>query len=114
MRKSGEFQQPRNDQGHDSPNQETFSLRIGINTGPVVAGVIGKTKFSYDIWGETVNTAWQMESYGAPGHIQVNETTYALLRDKYIFEERGEFYVRDKGELKTYFLKERKSATRSD
>lgn len=94
---------------HDSPNQETFSLRIGINTGPVVAGVIGKTKFSYDIWGETVNTAWQMESYGAPGHIQVNETTYALLRNNYIFEERGEFYVRDKGELKTYFLKERKS-----
>ena len=93
---------------HDAVNQETFSLRIGINTGPVVAGVIGQTKFSYDIWGETVNTAWHMETYGAPGHIQVNETTYAKLRDKYLFEERGEFYVKDKGELKTHFLKSRK------
>jgi adenylate cyclase len=83
-------------------------LRIGINTGPVVAGVIGKTKFSYDVWGETVNTAWHMEIYGAPGSIQLNATTHALLRDRYIFEERGEFYVKDKGELKTYFLKGRK------
>ena len=90
---------------HDASNGETFSLRIGINTGPVVAGVIGQTKFSYDVWGETVNTAWHMETYGAPGHIQVNETTYASLRDKYLFEDRGEFYVKDKGELKTYFLK---------
>jgi adenylate cyclase len=93
---------------HDAPNEETFSLRIGINTGPVVAGVIGQTKFSYDVWGETVNTAWHMETYGAPGHIQVNETTYARLRDKYLFEDRGEFYVKDKGELKTYFLRGRK------
>jgi adenylate cyclase len=93
---------------HDAPNGETFSLRIGINTGPVVAGVIGKTKFSYDVWGETVNTAWHMEIYGAPGSIQLNETTHALLHDRYLFEERGEFYVKDKGELKTYFLKERK------
>lgn len=95
---------------HDAPNEETFSLRIGINTGPVVAGVIGQTKFTYDVWGETVNTAWHMETYGAPGHIQVNETTYARLRDKYLFEDRGEFYVKDKGELKTYFLKGRKPA----
>lgn len=93
---------------HEAPNEETFSLRIGINTGPVVAGVIGQTKFSYDVWGETVNTAWHMETYGAPGHIQVNETTYARLCDKYLFEDRGEFYVKDKGELKTYFLKGRK------
>jgi adenylate cyclase len=93
---------------HDAPNEETFSLRIGINTGPVVAGVIGRTKFTYDVWGETVNTAWHMETYGAPGFIQVNETTYARLRDKYLFEDRGEFYVKDKGGLKTYFLKARK------
>ena len=96
---------------HDAANGETFSLRIGINTGPVVAGVIGKTKFSYDVWGETVNTAWHMETYGAPSHIQVNETTYARLRDKYLFENRGEFYVKDRGELKTYFLKGRKPMT---
>jgi adenylate cyclase len=94
---------------HDAPAGETFSLRIGINSGPVVAGVIGRTKFSYDVWGETVNTAWHMETYGAPGYIQVNETTHASLRDKYLFEARGEFYVKDKGELKTYFLKGRKA-----
>jgi adenylate cyclase len=93
---------------HDAPNGETLSLRIGINTGPVVAGVIGKTKYSYDVWGETVNTAWQMEIYGAPGSIQVNETTHGLLHDRYFFEERGDFYVKDQGELKTYFLTGRK------
>jgi adenylate cyclase len=93
---------------HEAPNGETYSLRIGIDTGLVVAGVIGKTKFSYDVWGETVNTAWHMEIYGAPGSIQVNENTHALLRGQYLFEERGEFYVKDRGALKTYFLKGRK------
>jgi len=93
---------------HEAPHGETFSLRIGIDSGLVVAGVIGKTKFSYDVWGETVNTAWHMEIYGAPGHIQVNENTHALLLGQYVFEERGEFYVKDKGALKTYFLKGRK------
>jgi len=93
---------------HEAPNGETFSLRIGLNTGPVVAGVIGTSKFSYDLWGEAVNTAWQMEACGTPGCIQVNQTTYAKLRDKYIFEDRGEFYVKGKGEVKTYFLKGRR------
>jgi len=93
---------------HQTPEGETLSLRIGIDSGLVVAGVIGKTKFSYDVWGETVNTAWHMEIYGAPGCIQVNETTHAMLFKGYLFEERGEFYVKDKGELKTYFLKGRK------
>ena len=93
---------------HQTPEGETLSLRIGIDSGLVVAGVIGKTKFSYDVWGETVNTAWHMEIYGAPGCIQVNETTHARLLNGYVFEERGEFYVKDKGELKTYFLKGRK------
>lgn len=95
---------------HNAPGGETFSLRIGINTGPVVAGVIGKTRFSYDVWGETVATAWHMETYGAPGCIQVNESTHARLRDKYIFEDRGEFFVKDKADLRTFFLKSRKSA----
>ena len=99
---------------HHAPNDETFSLRSGINTGPVVAGVIGQNKFSYDVWGETVNTAWRMETCGAPGHIQVNETTYARLCDKYQFEDRGEFHVKDKGELKTYFLKGRKPIRSSE
>jgi class 3 adenylate cyclase len=92
---------------HDAPNGETFSLRIGINTGPVVAGVIGRSKFTYDVWGETVNTARHMETYGAAGYIQVNETTYLKLRDKYAFEDRGEFSIKE-GALKTYFLKGRK------
>jgi adenylate cyclase len=92
---------------HEAPNGETFSLRIGIDSGFVVAGVIGKTKFSYDVWGETVNTAWHMEIYGAPGHIQVNENTHKRLCDRYLFEERGDFYVKDRGQLKTYFLKGR-------
>ena len=96
---------------HDAPNGETFSLRIGINTGPVVAGVIGKTKFTYDLWGDTVNTAWHMETYGAPGYIQVNETTYHKLRDTYDFEDRGEFSIKNEASLKTYFLKGRKSPT---
>jgi adenylate cyclase len=93
---------------HDAPNGETFSLRIGINTGPVIAGVIGKTKFAYDVWGETVNTAWQMEMYGSPGHIQVNQSAYAKLRNKYDFEDRGEFSIKNNASLKTYFLKGRK------
>jgi adenylate cyclase len=98
---------------YDAPNKETFSLRIGINSGPVIAGVIGKTKFSYDVWGDTVNTAWHMQTYGAPGHIQVNETTYARLHAKYSFEDRGEFYIKDHGELKTFFLKARKTTLSS-
>lgn len=93
---------------HEAPGGEAFSLRMGINTGLVVAGVIGQTRFTYDVWGETVDTAWQMEIYGAPGCIQVNETTHARLRDRYLFEERGEFYVKDQGSLKTYFLKGRR------
>lgn len=96
---------------HEAPNGETFSLRIGIDTGLVVAGVIGKAKFSYDVWGETVNTAWYMEIYGAPGHIQVNENTHKRLCDGYLFEERGDFYVKDRGQLKTYFLKGRNPAS---
>jgi adenylate cyclase len=92
---------------HEASNGETLSLRIGINTGVVVAGVIGKTRFSYDVWGETVSTAWHMEIYGAPGCIQVNESTYAKLVKRYLFEERGTFYVKDQGELKAYFLKGR-------
>jgi adenylate cyclase len=93
---------------HEAPNGETFSLRIGINTGPVVAGIIGKTKFTYDVWGETVNTAWHMETYGSPGYIQVNQSTYAKLRVKYEFEDRGEFSIKNGASLKTYFLKDRK------
>ncbi len=93
----------------EAPSRETFRLRIGLDSGPVVAGVIGTTRFIYDLWGETVGTAWEMASFGVPGCIQVIESTYARLRDKYLFEERGEFYVKGKGEVRTHFLKGRKS-----
>jgi hypothetical protein len=81
-----------------------LAVRIGIDTGPVVAGVIGTTKFSYDLWGDTVNTASRMESRGVVGCIQVTERTYRRLRDGYRFERRGPVQVRGKGELVTWFL----------
>lgn len=85
-----------------------LSLRIGINTGPVVAGVVGTKKFIYDLWGDAVNTASRMESHGLPDAIQVTADTYAILRDKYILEERGAIEVKGKGEMTTYLLLGRK------
>jgi class 3 adenylate cyclase len=90
-------------------NDKSLSMRIGVHTGPVVAGVIGKQKFSYDLWGDTVNIAHRMESHGLSGHIQVTATTYERLRDKYLFEERGMIEVKGKGEMMTYFLLGRKT-----
>jgi adenylate cyclase len=81
-----------------------LSLRIGIATGPVVAGVIGSAKFSYDVWGDTVNTASRIETHGCTGRIQVTTAVYEHLRDKYQFEARGVIQVKNKGEMTTYFL----------
>jgi adenylate cyclase len=81
-----------------------FQLRIGINTGPVVAGVIGRRKFAYDLWGDTVNVASRMESHGMPGKIQVTEATYLELKDQYDLEPRGKITVKGRGELEAYFL----------
>ena len=87
---------------------EKLAIRIGINSGPVVAGVIGVSKFTYDLWGDTVNVAARMEATGFAGSIQVTDVTYELLKDKYLFEKRGMIPVKGKGEMMTYWLVEKK------
>jgi class 3 adenylate cyclase len=90
--------------GRSDPSGQPLQVRIGIDTGPVVAGVIGTTKFSYDLWGDTVNTANRMESHGVPGCIQVTARTYQRLQDSYRFERQGVIPVKGKGDIVTYFL----------
>ncbi len=88
----------------------SFELRIGISSGPVVAGIIGSKKFIYDLWGDTVNIASRMESLGQLGAIQVSEATYEHLKDKYFFDKRGKIEVKGKGKMTTYLLLGRKPA----
>ncbi len=86
-------------QAHDGA---PLGLRVGINTGPVVAGVIGKHKFIYDLWGDAVNMASRMESNGVPGAIQVSPATWARVKDKYGFRARGPLQIKGKGEVSTW------------
>jgi PAS domain S-box-containing protein len=86
-----------------------FSLRIGIDTGPVVAGVIGLKKFSYDLWGDAVNVASRMESQGQADCVQVTHAVYEQLKDQYMFDKRGAIEVKGKGEMVTYWLRGRQS-----
>ncbi|MFZ1029968.1 MAG: adenylate/guanylate cyclase domain-containing protein [Limnoraphis robusta] len=98
-------------------NQQTgnnFLLRIGIHAGPVVAGVIGLSKFSYDLWGNTVNVASRMETNGVSGKIQVTQEVYDRLKDEFVFKLRGSIPIKGKGEMITYFLMDQSSNLNSD
>lgn len=81
-----------------------FDIRVGLNSGSVVAGIVGVKKFAYDIWGDTVNTAARMEQNGEPGKINISEATYVLVKDKFNCEYRGEIEAKNKGKLKMFFV----------
>lgn len=99
-------------QSHSIPELGALEIRLGLHAGPVVAGVIGKRKFSYDIWGDTVNTASRMESTGIPGEIQVTATVRDRLQHEFEFEPRGSITVKGKGQMETFLLKPRPSPGR--
>ncbi len=111
----------------DAQGKPAFEMRVGIHTGPVVAGIVGVKKFSYDIWGDTVNTASRMESSGAVGQVNISEATYALVKDTVVaeagvapntqhatrqpatrpaftFTPRGKVQAKGKGEMEMYFV----------
>ena len=94
-----------------SPSGKPMQLRIGIHSGPLVAGVIGNNRLMYDLWGDTVNTASRMESHGVGGHIQVTQDVVDALKGKFDFEERGIVQVKGKGEVKTFWLLGRKRSS---
>lgn len=89
---------------HKKLNQPYLEMRIGIHSGPLVAGVVGSRKFSYDVWGDTVNIAARMEQSGEPNAINVSESVYSLAKNEFEFTQRGEIEAKNKGKLKMYFV----------
>ena len=94
-------------------HKSELTCRIGIHTGPVVAGVIGQKKFIYDLWGDTVNTASRMESHGVPGRVHVTATTYALLSDTFELEPRDPIEIKGKGRMQTYLVVGKRATMKS-
>jgi adenylate cyclase len=89
-------------------NKLHLDLRVGINSGPLVAGIIGQRKFIYDLWGDTVNTASRMESHGSSGKIQITRATYELLKEDFVCEAMGEILVKGKGKMEVWYLLDKK------
>ena len=87
-----------------SQNEPYFEIRIGVNSGPLVAGIVGIKKFQYDIWGDTVNTASRMESAGETGKVNISESTYQLVKNEFKCEHRGKVEAKGKGEIDMYFV----------
>ena len=100
----------KNSKLQESDNETRFDIRIGINTGSVVAGVVGTKKFAYDIWGDTVNVASRMESNSEPGEINISQDTYNIIKDKFECKYRGEVDVKNRGQMKMYFVTSEKQS----
>lgn len=98
----------------NAPEETRFEIRIGINSGPVVAGVVGSKKWAYDIWGDAVNIAARMETCSQSGEINISENTYELIKEKFDCHYRGEIMVKNKGMMKMYFVKGRKHVTQTN
>jgi class 3 adenylate cyclase len=90
---------------HAMEHKVSMKLRVGVNSGPVVAGVIGKSKYIYDLWGDTVNLASRMESAGVPDSVQVTRPVYEQLKDQFVFEPRGAIEVKGKGKVEAWVLR---------